>query len=164
MKIESKARQEVLSLIRVVEKIDDILGSLNNKDTLLLREGFGRLKIECERYINGEKLDFKISELLTGIRQGLREMPQLQFLRDAPAEVRGKFLADFTQAVNSELPGFFDKEGEKARKIIARGKIRNPDEFYLIEFFFEQLHDANPDGEDSAALRRIMDDFEFGGR
>lgn len=150
--------------MRVVDRVDKILCNLNHVDASLLRDGFGILKAQCERYISGEKLDFKLSELLAGMKQGLREIPQLQLLRDAPAEVRGKFLVEFAAVVKSELPGFFEKETERARKIIARGKIRNPEEFYLIEFVFEQLHEVNPDRGDSATLRRMMDDFEFGTR
>ncbi len=158
----SKTKQEVIQLMNALNKIDKIVGKLGTNDARLLRTGWEIARGECERYINGEKLDFKPSELIVGLKQSLREMPHI--FRDAPIESRKSLVNEYIKAVESEIPGFFGKESEKIKKIIKRGKIRNPDEFYLADFFFEQMHEANPDGEDSAALRRIMDDFEFGSR
>jgi len=156
----SKTKQEALQLMRVLNKIAAIFEQLNTDNSRLLKDGFETARVECERYINGEKIDFKPSELVVGFRQAIRETPFM--FRDQPAEIRKALMNEYIKAVESEIPGFFDKESEKMQNIIKRGKIRNPDEFYLAELCFERMLEANPDGEDSVALRRIMDNFEFG--
>ncbi|WP_174933011.1 hypothetical protein [Burkholderia lata] len=59
----------------------------------------------------------------------------------------------------SDFPDLFDRGRKKIDATIKRGKIKSGDKFYLVEFFFERQHEANPDGKDSIALRRIMDDL-----
>ncbi|WP_448165090.1 hypothetical protein [Burkholderia cepacia] len=157
----SKTRQEVLRLMGALNKIERIFGSLDAGDARLLKKRMDAARGECERYVNGEEIEFKPSDLVAGFKQAIRETPFI--FRAQPIEIRKSLMNEYIKAVESEIPGFFERESEKIQKIIKRGKIRNPDEFYLAELCFEQMHETNPDGEDSVALRRIMDDFEFGG-
>lgn len=86
------------------------------------------------------------------------------FLDYIPTAERRDFVKKYNKIILNDFPDFFEKDEKKIGAVIKRGKIRSGDEFYLVEFFFERRHEANPDGEDSIALRRIMDEFEFGGR
>ncbi|MFJ1212579.1 hypothetical protein [Burkholderia pyrrocinia] len=158
----SKTKQEMLRLLGALNNIEKIFERLHAGDARLLKKGMDAARRECECYINGEKVNFKPSDLIAGFKQAIRETPFM--FRAQSLETRKSLMNEHIKAVESEIPGFFDKESEKIQKIIKRGKIRNPDDFYLAELCFEQMHEANPDGEDSVALRRIMDDFEFGSR
>ncbi|MCP1107728.1 hypothetical protein M6G53_20365 [Serratia nevei] len=62
MKKESRTMQEVSGLMRAINGVDCVMRKINNEEVRLLREGLDRARYQCERYINGEKLEFKPSD------------------------------------------------------------------------------------------------------
>ena len=98
--------------------------------------------------------------LTSSVMRSLREGPSV-FSRAIPPKDRYSFNMTYRAIVIATYPDFYEQDERKLDAIIKRGKIRNDDEFYLVGFFFEQQQEFDPDSPESAALRRLMDDFEF---
>ncbi len=153
----SPKKAEVLKFLDVFEEIVSLLRPFHHP----ILSGFvDRWGTARERYIQELTGGTSASKLADGLRQALRDYSD--FLEYIPPDNRREFVEKYTKIVTDAFPDFYRSDERKINSIIQRGKIRNENEFYLIESVFEQLHRANPDGEDSVALRKIMDDFEFG--
>ena len=77
------------------------------------------------------------SALVAGLEQGLRETPLV--LASLPEMERNSALKTFRRVVQSNIPSFFEKEREAREKVIARGKLKNENEWYLLRHRVDEL-------------------------
>ncbi|WP_175816745.1 hypothetical protein [Burkholderia diffusa] len=155
----SQKTAELTKLLGIFDQVVSLLASYQHPVLLKFKDSWdaGRNK-----YSQALAKGVSASTLTEGVKQGLRGASD--FMNYIPTTERRDFIKKYNQIILNDFPEFFDNDEKKIGAIIKRGKIRSEDEFYLVEFFFERQHEANPDGEDTIALRRIMDEFEFGGR
>ena len=116
-----------------------------------------------------------LSEILEAIRPGgdvLKKArkseiatAQLQFLGEIlhPSNRHGnekdEALNKSREVFYREFPEFFAKLTSKREKIIARGKIRSEDEYYLIRDHIDDIEGAPESAEQLDKLYRLVDDF-----
>ncbi|WP_025140391.1 hypothetical protein [Achromobacter sp. DH1f] len=157
----SLKRAEALRAIGVQDEIVYLLSPQKDPIITAFRDHWNK---HCDEWI--QEMDAgKVSAatLTSGMMQSLREGPSV-FSRAIPPKDRYSFNMAYRAIVIATYPDFYEQDERKLDAIIKRGKIRNDDEFYLVGFFFEQQQEIDPGSPESAVLRRLMDDFEFGER
>lgn len=103
-----------------------------------------------------------LSKILTGLRQGLRETPRMMqsVLAEAPPSLR----AEVIEVVNGQkTPAFLEDQAEKARKVLARGSIRNEDEWYLLRWRLDQIEGSSTHRQECELLAKLLDTYESRG-
>lgn len=155
----SLKRAEALRAIGVQDEIVYLLAPLKDPIITAFRDHWNK---NCDLWIQDmDAGKVSAAALTSGMMQSLREGPSV-FSRAIPPKDRHAFNIAYRAIVIATYPDFYEQDKRKLDAIIKRGKIRNDDEFYLVGFFFEQQQEFDPDSPESAALRRLMDDFEFG--
>jgi len=100
----------------------------------------------------------KRSALVAGLEQGLREIPSL--LSELPEVERRLALKTFRRVVESNAPGFFERDREALDKIVARGKIKNEGEWYLIRHRVDEIEGDSSQSSQLAVLYKLIDTYE----
>lgn len=100
----------------------------------------------------------KRSALVAGLEQGLRETPLM--LSTLPEAQRRSALKTFRRVVESNAPGFFEKDREALGKIVARGKIKNESEWYLIRHRVDEIEGDASQALELSQLYSLMDAYE----
>jgi hypothetical protein len=100
----------------------------------------------------------KRSALVAGLEQGLRETPLM--LSALPEAQRRLALKTFRRVVASNAPGFFEKNRGALDKIVARGKIKNEREWYLIRHRVDEIEGDASRASELTMLYRLMDAYE----
>ena len=100
----------------------------------------------------------KRSALVAGLEQGLREIPSL--LSELPEVERCLALKTFRRVVESNAPGFFERDREALDKIVARGKIKNEGEWYLIRHRVDEIEGDSSQSSQLAVLYKLIDTYE----
>jgi len=100
----------------------------------------------------------KRSALVAGLEQGLREIPLL--LSDLPEVERRLALKTFRRVVESNTAGFFKRDQEALDKIVARGKIKNEGEWYLIRHRVDEIEGNSPQSPQLTALYKLIVAYE----
>lgn len=100
----------------------------------------------------------KRSAFVAGLEQGLREIPSL--LSELPEVERRLALKTLSRVVESMVPGFFEKNRETLGKIVARGKIKNEDEWYLIRHCVDEIEGDSSQLLRLAELYKLIDNYE----
>ncbi len=105
--------------------------------------------------------------VLKKARKGEIAAAQLQFLGDIlhpgnrHGDERDEAASKSRDVFHREFPEFFAKLVARRDKIIARGKIRNEDEYYLIRDYIDDVEGDPESPELMENLYRLVDDFEF---
>ncbi len=100
----------------------------------------------------------KRSAFVAGLEQGLREIPSL--LSELPEVERRLALKTLSRVMESMVPGFFEKNRETLDKIVARGKIKNKDEWYLIRHHVDEIEGDSSQLLQLAELYKLIDNYE----
>lgn len=98
------------------------------------------------------------SALVAGLEQGLRETPLM--LSTLPEAQRRLALKIFRLVVESNAPGFFEKDREALDKVVAHGKIKNEREWYLIRHRVDEIKGDTSRGSELSMLYKLMDAYE----
>lgn len=154
----SSKRAAALRAISVQDEIVYLLASQKDPVITAFRDHWNK---HCDLWI--QEMDagqLSVATLTGNVMLSLRESLPI-FLRAIPPKDRRAFNLAYRGMVIATFPDFYEQDESELDAIIARGKIRNDDEFHLIEFYFEQQQNIDRDSSASAALRQLMDDFEF---
>ncbi len=153
--------RRLLALIRACENVTTELRRVDDPTVAALADSLARSIREDREIFASAKPTASKSMLASGLTQGLRELPEiLKHLPQVSRNVRHALLFACRRAVEADLPGFFDKERERAAQVIARGRIRNEDEWYLVRSLIDE-YEAEPQRRaDLPALYRLVDSFE----
>ncbi|EDW1731903.1 hypothetical protein S726_004032 [Salmonella enterica subsp. enterica] len=162
MAIPSEKKEEMIKLIGFYDDLTSLMQNYHHQIITNFCSSWNKNRETLMRILDGDKSFGSLSQNVAGLKQGIKDMQDIATY--VPISERRFFLREYSNLVKKYYPDSLKKDEKKINSIIKRGRIRNEDEFYLVEFFFERLHEANPDGDDSVALRRIMDEFEFGAR
>ena len=77
------------------------------------------------------------SQIITGLEQGLKEMPGL--IGRVDIQWRGAVSKALHDALTAEYPEFLQLETARLEKVMARGKIRTEAECYLVRYRIDVL-------------------------
>jgi len=148
-------------LIRACENVTAELRRVDDPTAAVLADSLARSILEYSKVLASAKPTASKSEFASGLTQALRELPEiLRHLPQISWDVRKSLVFACRRAVEAELPRFFDKERERAAQIIARGRIRNEDEWYLVRSFIDEYEAEPQRAADLPGLYRLVDSFE----
>ena len=102
----------------------------------------------------------KRSALVGGLEQGLREVPTILTSSNLPVDVQRLAFKAYYHVVEKNIDGFFIKDLEKREKIVARGKIKSENEFYLIRNRVDEIEGEASFKIELSVLYKLIDDYE----
>jgi hypothetical protein len=102
------------------------------------------------------------SQLSGGLAQGLLEMPLL--FGDMPASERRVFSMAYKSAIEAEYPEFLQAQQDRLEKIVAKGRISNESQFYLVRHAIDLLEGDPARTDELSKLYRLVEQFERRGR
>src|SRR6267143_3222364 len=147
-------------LIRACENVTAELRRVDDPTAAVLADSLARSILEYSKVLASAKPTASKSEFASGLTQALRELPEiLRHLPQISWDVRKSLVFACRRAVEAELPRFFDKERERAAQIIARGRIRSEDEWYLVRSFIDEYEAEPQRAADLPGLYRLVDSF-----
>ena len=98
------------------------------------------------------------AEIVSGLEQGLREIPIL--IGGVTAEWRPAVTRAFQSAISAEYPEFKDKDVQCFDKILARGEIKTMSEFFLVRTMVDIL-EGDPEAElQLTKLYALLEEYE----
>ena len=98
------------------------------------------------------------SQIVTGLEQGLREMPGL--IGRVDIQWRGAVSKALHDALAAEYPEFLQLETARLEKVMARGKIRAEAEFYLVRHRIAVLEGEPELPEQLRSLYALVEAYE----
>ena len=101
------------------------------------------------------------SQIVSGLEQGLREMPDL--VGGIDIQWRAAVSKALHDAISAEYPEFLRLEITRLEKIFARGKIRTEAEFYLVRHRIDVLEGEPELTEELKRLYALAGTFEARG-
>jgi hypothetical protein len=108
--------------------------------------------------LNDVKPSVNRSALTAGLEQGLRETPLI--LSSLPEIERNSALKIFRRIVQTNVPNFFAEEREAREKVIARGKIKNEREWYLLRHRVDEIEGDASQASELAELYKLLGTYE----
>lgn len=100
----------------------------------------------------------KPSQFVSGFEQGLRDMHVM--LGDLSSSIRPPALKVFYRVVVNHLPDFFQKSKAQLGRIVATGKIKNENEWYLVRNRVDEIEGQSNSEVELAVLNELLDKFE----
>jgi hypothetical protein len=157
MTISSAKKKRALQIIDVFDQLYGLYQPLNNAKLNQYAEAWKKTRVRCIDVIEGRVPGAKPSMMIDGLEQGLREMPEV--VGSLPREIRQSALHIFDGLIEDTLPDFFAKDVALVQAIIARGRLKNDKEFYLIRSLIDRLeYQGNEDGVKELYL--LVDNYE----
>ena len=98
------------------------------------------------------------SQIVIGLEQGLREMPDL--IGGVDAEWRWAVSRALHDALTTEYPEFLAFDAKRLEKILSRGKIRTEAEFYLVRHRIDVLEGKPELGHELKNLYALIEAYE----
>jgi hypothetical protein len=98
------------------------------------------------------------AQIVTGLEQGLREMPDL--IAEVDIQWRGAVSKALHDAAAAEYPEFLRLETARLEKIMARGIIKTAAEFYLVKYKIAVLESEPELAEELRTLHALANAFE----
>lgn len=98
------------------------------------------------------------SAIAAGMEQGLRDLPNI--LATLPEQERRNALNTYRRIMQSSLPNFFESELKKREQIIARGKIKNDREWYLLRDRVDEIEGNASQTSELVVLYKLLDSYE----
>ncbi len=98
------------------------------------------------------------SQIAGGMEQGMRDLKTMLPAQDP--SIRSEVMAIFRDAVQSEYPDLFEKDKQRLEKVLARGRIRSENEWYLLQFRLDEIEGYPEFEEETTKIWGIMDSYE----
>ena len=146
------------NLTTVYKQLGEEFKKTGNAKLLAIAESWGASFSQLHTEIGKNNLPAKPTALVAGLEQGLRETPSL--LSGLPEEQHRLAIKVFQRVIESNLPGFFEKELETLEKIIARGKIKSEKEWYLVRQRVDEIEGDDSRTSELMQLYTMTDAYE----
>ena len=98
------------------------------------------------------------SQLSAGLLQGVLEWPLL--FGAMPAADRQVFAKAYKEAFDTEYPELLRSQAERLGRIVAKGRISNESQFYLVRHAIDILEDEHARAHELERLYELADAFE----
>lgn len=145
-------------LVEVYAQLGEAFRTLGNRKLVELADTWEQSLFQMHSMLIANNPPVRRSALVVGLEQGLREIPLL--LSELPEVERRLALTTFRHVVESSFHGFFEKDRATRDKIIARGKIKNEGEWYLIRHRVDEIERYPSQSAELAVLYKLMDAYE----
>ena len=119
------------------------LSKLDTSELKPILDAFENSTSEIQEWLDSNELPASKSAIATGLEQGINEIPN--FFEGLPNPVKTEAFSIYYGVLNSVIPNYFEKLAKRIDKIIARRKIKNESEYYLIREKFDQIEDSEED-------------------
>ena len=133
--------------------------NLGNATLVEIADTWAKALSQMHSMLSENNPPVKRSALVAGLEQGLRETP-LVLLSTLPEAQRRMALKTFRRIVESNVPGFFEKDRETLNKIVSRRKIKNEGEWYLIRHRVDEIEGDASHASELAQLYKLMEAYE----
>jgi hypothetical protein len=98
------------------------------------------------------------SQIASGLEQGLRELPML--LREVENGKRAQVLRILHSSVAKNFPEFFRQDASLLAAVVARSKIRNAHEYYVVRHRIDELEGNAGALDECNLLHKLVDQFD----
>ena len=154
----SRPRTRFENLVEVYAQLGAEFRHLGNAKLVDIADAWANSLSQMHSMLRESNPPIKRSALVAGLEQGLRETPLM--LSTLPEAQRRSALKTFRRVVESNAPFFFEKDREALGKIVARGKIKNESEWYLIRHRVDEIEGDASQASELAQLYGLMDAYE----
>jgi hypothetical protein len=145
------------SLVNVYKELAEELGKLNSPELEPLLNGWSVSLDQVNKIISHPDNAIKPSQLASGFEQGLRDMHLI--LGDLNAQYRSSAIKVFYKIVGLHLPSFFQNSKAQLSRIVAKGRIKNENEWYLVRHRVDEI-ECQPNNEaELAVLNELLGKF-----
>lgn len=146
------------TLVNVYKELAEELGKLNSPELEPLLNGWSVSLDQVNEIISNADNPIKPSQLASGFEQGLRDIHVM--LGDLNAQHRSSAIKVFYKIVGLHLPSFFQKSKAQLHRIVAKGRIKNENEWYLVRHRVDEI-ECQPNNEaELAVLNELLGKFE----
>lgn len=98
------------------------------------------------------------SVMVGGLEQGLREAPV--FFSSLPEAQRHAALKMYRRAIEARVPDFFKRDQDVLRKVLARGRVKNENEWYLLRHRVDEIEGELSHASELEKLYTLLGDYE----
>lgn len=98
------------------------------------------------------------SVMVGGLEQGLREAPV--FFSSLPEAQRHAALKMHRRAIEAHVPDFFKLDQDVLQKVLARGQIKNENEWYLLRHRVDEIEGELSHASELEKLYTLLGDYE----
>jgi|SRR6516225_7438685 hypothetical protein len=153
----SKSEMEILDLLQRFDAVLAIVRKVNSPDADKYLEITGQSLRQIRAQLRMSPRPVPLAKVLTGLRQGLRELPLVfgSVLADASPSDRERI----AKAINGSASPAFLQEQDKARDVMRRGVIRAEEEWYVLRWRLDQIEAEDAHQQESTLLRNLLDAY-----
>ena len=146
------------ALINVYKELAEELGKLNSPDLEPLLNSWSVSLGQVNEIINNPDNAIKPSQIASGFEQGLRDTHLM--LGDLNAQYRSSAIDIFYKVVGLHLPSFFQKSKAQLDRIVAKGNIKNENEWYLVRHRVDEIEGQSNNEAELEVLNELLGKFE----
>lgn len=146
------------TLINVYKELAEELGKLNSPDLEPLLNSWSVSLGQVNEIINNPESAIKPSQIASGFEQGLRDTHLM--LGDLNAQYRSSAIEIFYKVVGLHLPSFFQKSKAQLDRIVAKGNIKNENEWYLVRHRVDEIEGQSNNEAELEVLNELLGKFE----
>ncbi|NRQ41688.1 hypothetical protein HRH59_03770 [Rheinheimera sp. YQF-2] len=146
------------TLVNVYKELAEELGKLNSPELEPLLNSWSVSLGQVNEIISNPDNAIKPSQLASGFEQGLRDMHLM--LSDLNVQYRSPAIGVFYKIVGLHLPGFFQKSKAQLQRIVAKGQIKNENEWYLVRHRVDEIECQLNNEAELAVLNELLGNFE----
>ena len=146
------------TLINLYKELAEELGKLNSPELEPLLNSWSISLGQVNEIINNPDNAIKPSQIASGFEQGLRDAHLM--LSDLNAQYRSSAIEIFYKVVGSHLPSFFQKSKAQLDRIVAKGQIKNENEWYLVRHRVDEIEGQSSSDAELELLNELLGKFE----
>ena len=146
------------TLINLYKELAEELGKLNSPELEPLLNSWSISLGQVNEIINNPDNAIKPSQIASGFEQGLRDTHLM--LSDLNAQYRSSAIEIFYKVVGSHLPSFFQKSKAQLDRIVAKGQIKNENEWYLVRHRVDEIEGQSSSDAELELLNELLGKFE----
>lgn len=98
------------------------------------------------------------SVMVGGLEQGLRDTPV--FFSTLPEAQRYAALKMYRRVIEAHVPDFFKRDEDVLRKVLARGRVKNENEWYLLRHRVDEIEGEPSHASELERLYTLLGDYE----
>lgn len=98
------------------------------------------------------------SVMVGGLEQGLRDTPA--FFSSLPEVQRHAALTIYRRVIEAHVPDFFKRDQDVLLKVLARGRVKNENEWYLLRHRVDEIEGEPSHALELERLYTLLGDYE----
>jgi len=142
----------------VYKELAEELGKLNSSELQPLLDSWYVSLGQVNEILNNSDNEIKPSQFASGFEQGLRDTHLM--LGDLNTQYRSSAIKVFYKIVGLHFPGFFQKNKAQLERIVAKGKIKNDNEWYLVRHRVDEIECQPNNQAELSVLNELLGKFE----